>query len=291
MLPQELAVGANSAEQQEGNGVIFWPAKAPGATLDYEFNWSGSLQEGEQIQSYALVATGVTIVGANSGGPITDGLVRLQLAAGTLGGHGIVTCTITTNSAPPRIDVETAILPIGEEPVSLDRAKLQLRVDHTADDDTIVGLCETAREHVEQYCSIRLMPTAVTMTAARFEDLTQLHEAPVQSIVALTYLDAAGAEQTLDPAVYEQVNVRADPLVPMIRLKFGKSWPAIRTAVDAVRVSAVAGYTVVPRPIILAMLRLITHWYDNRNPIAVDVRGTPVELPHDVSDLLLNYRR
>jgi hypothetical protein len=65
---------------------------------------------------------------------------------------------------------------------------------------------------------------------ASFAALERLSQAPVQSIVDVRYLDAAGVEQVLDPAVYEFVNVDADVLRPRIRLAFGKSWPAIRAA-------------------------------------------------------------
>jgi uncharacterized phiE125 gp8 family phage protein len=267
--------------QQGSSGMIYWPPKAPGAVLDFAFDFSAFLQDGETISSKTVSATGVTV----DSSAIAGSQVQLWLSAGMLGTPGIITCSITTSAN--RTEVETAIVPIGEEPVSLSMAKLQLKLEHDDDDDLVIGLSQAAREYVEKYCDIRLMAVAATMPAARFEDLERLAEAPVQSIAEITYLDAAGDEQTLDAAVYEQVNVAADPLRPMVRLKVGQSWPAIRSAVDAVRVSAVVGYTVVPQPIILAMLRLITQWYGNRAPAF----GPNGELPHDVDALLVNYRR
>jgi hypothetical protein len=55
-----------------------------------------------------------------------------------------------------------------------------------------------------------------------------------------------------------------------------------------VRVSAIAGYTVVPKPIIRAMQLLITQWFDTRAPVA---NGVATELPNTIAALLANYRR
>jgi uncharacterized phiE125 gp8 family phage protein len=174
------------------------------------------------------------------------------------------------------------------EPISLDEAKLQLRAESTTVDDTFIEeLITTAREHVEQYCSIRLIVGAAAMTFACFAALERLTLAPVTAVTELRYLDAAGVEQVLDQTTYELFDVDADVLRPRIRLAYGKAWPALRSAEDAVRVTVTAGYAAVPKPIILAMKRLITLWYDNRGPVF----GPDGELPHDVSSLLVNYRR
>jgi uncharacterized phiE125 gp8 family phage protein len=173
------------------------------------------------------------------------------------------------------------------EPISLAEAKLQLRVDDTTEDALVTDLIATARQHIEQYCSIRLVVGAATMTFACFAALERLTLAPVTAVTELRYLDVAGVEQTLDSATYELVNVDADPLRPMVRLKVGASWPTIRSAVDAVRVTATAGYAAAPLPVVLAMKRLISLWYDNRGPMF----GPNGELPHDVTGLLVNYRR
>ena len=268
--------------------MLYWPAKAPGDVQDFAFNFSGLLQEGEAIAAKAFAVAGVT----KDSDTEADGIVTVWLSAGALGTPGIITCTVTTNSTPARKYSSTAILPIGEEPVSLDMARRQLKNEGTtADDDYVLELIQAAREYVEAYCGIRLTAAAVPMTFASFAALERLTQAPIGPLVDVRYLDGAGVEQVLDAATYEFINVDADVLRPRIRLAYNKAWPAIRVAEDAVRVNAVAGYTAVPRPIIRAMLLLISHWYDNRNPIAVDVRGVPTELAHAVEAQLANFRR
>lgn len=61
---------------------------------------------------------------------------------------------------------------------------------------------------------------------------------PVRSVVAVTYRDAAGAQQTLDPANYVlDVQRYQSWLVPAA----GKSWPATFDQVNAVSVEVVCG--------------------------------------------------
>jgi uncharacterized phiE125 gp8 family phage protein len=266
--------------------MIYWPPKAPGEVEDFDFDFSLALETGETLATKNVVATGVN----KDSDALESPKVLAWLSGGMLGTPGIVTCTVTTNLS--RTYAETAILPIGEEPINLDMAKRQCRCEGTTgDDDYLLELISAAREHVEAYCGIRVAPAAVGMTFASFDDLASLTQAPVQSIVDVRYLDPSGVEQVLDPSVYEFGTIDADVLRPRIRLAFGKSWPALRSVDDAVRVNATVGYIAAPRPVIRAMLLLIYQWYDIRSPVQVDARGVPAEIPNSVAALLTNFRR
>lgn len=270
--------------------MIYWPAKAPGEVEDFAFDFAagGVLQGGETISSQTVTATGATVSNVAQ----AAGKVTFSLAGGASGVPAIITCSITTNAVPARTYVETAILPIGEEPVSLDMAKRQTRTEGTTDsDDYLLDLIQSAREYVAKYCGIAILPTAVAMTFDRFEDLKALTKAPIQSITSIQYYDANGIQQTLAGTVYETVNVASDPLRPAIRLAYNQSWPAARSASDVITVNAVVGYSVVPRPIIRAILMLVSQWYDLRSPVAVDMRGVPAEIPNAVTAMLANFRR
>lgn len=263
----------------------YWPAKAPAAVLTYEFDWTAGLPDGQTIASATVTATGVTIAAQSS----NETTVTVELSGGTLGTPGIVVCTITTSGTPALTDQETAILPIGEEPVTLAMAKAQVRYEDDDEDDLLLELIQSAREYVEKYCGVRLVPAAVTMTFASFNDLQHLTQAPVQSITQVQYLDVNGVLQTLDPAVYESVNVSADVLRPRLRLAFNQQWPPTRVAEDAVRVGAVVGYTVVPNPIIRAMLLMVSQWFDTRQDFLIGGRFDA--LPNVSDALLANFRR
>lgn len=165
------------------------------------------------------------------------------------------------------------------EPISATEAKLQARIDDTASDDLLTIYISAARQFVETYTGTRLVSQTVLMQGSSFDDLAALPVGPVISVSSVTYLDPDGAEQTLSTAVYEVVN---PGLSPSVRLKVNQSWPAIRDASDAVRVSAVCGYAALPDPIKGALLLIVASWFDSRNIGPV---------PDGAYALLENFRR
>ena len=77
--------------------------KDPNALLDYGFDWSQWLDEGEVINSYTIT-TGCGITKA-SDISTTSGSVIVWLSEGTAGNRYSVACRITTSSG--RIDERT----------------------------------------------------------------------------------------------------------------------------------------------------------------------------------------
>jgi len=163
------------------------------------------------------------------------------------------------------------------EPVTLAEAKAQCRVDGTDSDTELTLYISAAREFVEKYTGSRLVSQTVLMQGSSFDD--ELPDAPLISVTSVKYLDTDGTEQTLSTDVYEVVTTG---LSPAIRLKVDQSFPAIRDASDAVRVTAVCGYSELPTPIKAAILLIVASWFDSR---AVG----PV--PEGAYALLANYRR
>jgi uncharacterized phiE125 gp8 family phage protein len=265
--------------------MIYWPAKAPAEVEDFAFEFAGVLdvKGGETIATRTVTVSGVT----KNSDAINGTQVQVWLQGGTLGTPGIITCLIATSAG--RTYSETAILPIGEEPVTLAMAKSWIRYEDDDEDDTILDQIQTTREHVEKYCGIRLVPASVLMTFPCFTGLQSLTQAPVQSITQVQYLDTNGVLQTLDPATYEFVNVGADVLRPRLRLAYNKQWPSTRVAEDAVQVSAVVGYSVVPKPIMQAMRLMLAQWFDTRQDFLIGGRFDP--LPNASDALLANFRR
>jgi uncharacterized phiE125 gp8 family phage protein len=180
------------------------------------------------------------------------------------------------------------------EPVSLAEARSQCRIDGSDSDGDLNRYIIAARTLVEEYTGTKLVSQTVLMQASRFCDLIDLPMAPIISVSSVKYLDTAGAEQTLDTSVYELVNTG---LEPQIRLKINQVWPSVRQCVsDAVRVTAIAGYSTVPESIRAAMLMLIAQWNDERSSISsvrqsVTSDGGVPTLPNTVDALLANYRR
>lgn len=79
--------------------------KDPAAYLDYKFDWSDWLEEGELIASYVLTLTGGGLSGVSD---FDDGTsVTVWITSGTVDTEGTVACKITTDNSPPRIDERT----------------------------------------------------------------------------------------------------------------------------------------------------------------------------------------
>lgn len=169
------------------------------------------------------------------------------------------------------------------EPITVDMVKAQTRIDAADDAALVQRLCKAARAHVEKRTGTILPVQTIDAKCDSFCDLEHLDFAPVTSVTSVKYTDTAGAEQTLDAAVYELRQL--DSITPAIVLKYGQSWPARRYG-SLVTVRAVVGYASLPDDLAHAMLVLISHWYDNRGDDAA-----ASHIPSMVDDLLSNHRR
>lgn len=111
---------------------------------------------------------------------------------------------------------------------------------------------------------------------------------PLQSVTSVAYVDENGTTQTLATGKYQVVGTGgwdAAALVPA----YGETWPATRGQPEAVTVRFVAGYgtpgaspddtqAAVPDSIRHAILLLVSHWYQNREPVNVGQSVTDVPL-------------
>lgn len=194
------------------------------------------------------------------------------------------------------------------EPVSLDEAKLHLRVDSTAEDDLIAGLIQAAREYVESYTrktmiyttyrfTLDCFPGASTWTPFATSEPIELPRQPVAQIAAsgsysyamprIRYYDTDSVQQTLTYAGEDfELDLGANP--PSLRLFPYTYWPiAEYYRANAVEIDFVAGYgstsASVPASLIAAMKLLIGHWYENRQAVAA---GFGAEVPLAVESLL-----
>jgi uncharacterized phiE125 gp8 family phage protein len=179
-----------------------------------------------------------------------------------------------------------------ETPLSLAEAKAHLRVDHADEDGLITALIEAATRHLDGRDGI-LNRALVTQDweyrIAAFPacGAIKLPFPPLQSVTAVSYVDAAGAVQTLPSSDYV---VDTATYEGQIRRAFGIAWPATRCEEHAVRVTFKAGYgtaSAVPAPIKQAMKFMIGHFYENREAVG---EAAFAELPMAVRYLLGPYR-
>lgn len=191
------------------------------------------------------------------------------------------------------------------EPVTLQEAKNQLRLE-TADDDVLVAaLVKAARERVEEDTSRGLVTQTWELVQNSFAGVDTLElgyrgrqpyigfgpnfgatatpsgslpwiELPkgvVASVTSVKYIDTLGAEQTLSASVYT-VDMASVPA--RLMLAYGQAYPNTRPQWDAVVIRYVVGTAVanVPQALKQAILIALTQMYENRSPVLDEIGST-----------------
>lgn len=133
------------------------------------------------------------------------------------------------------------------------RRQCGLASDDASHDAQLNLLIAAARAHIEKYCGIRLPAQTVVVPCDSFSDLSRVPEAPAKDVVAIHYVDGAGQEQAVDPAVYR---LRPDGLRPSIVLVHGNRWPSTQPG-SRVEVELVSGYDSLPKDLEAALLLMV----------------------------------
>jgi uncharacterized phiE125 gp8 family phage protein len=256
--------------------MIYWPAKEPTAVEDFYIDFTDALEAGETILTKNLVATGVTIDSSS----IVDSTVKLWLSGGTEGSVAQVICTITTDGS--RTFVETGVLEINGEPVTLAAAKVAQKIDSDDEDEVLGIFLRAAIDTVENVSGKRLTRKIVNQVST-FPSATgaaiRLWNGPVVEILEVKYDDEAAVEQTL--ADYRTADGH-------LFAAAGATWPT-SAGNGSVRISYVAGYAPTDRErqsLIQAVILLFGHFNNNREAVALSGRATNIELPLGVKYLI-----
>lgn len=181
----------------------------------------------------------------------------------------------------------TLTTPPAAEPVSLAELKANLRVDHDADDAEITRLGKAARECIEQELGKSLIHRTYTLAldgfpagggywckanradpsrwAANGAPL-RLSRPPLVSVASITYLDAAGQLQTLDPSAYRVLPGDPGALEPAP----GHAWPTTAGAAGAMQIQYTAGFgptaASIPERFRHAIIVTVAAWFDLEDP-------------------------
>ncbi len=186
------------------------------------------------------------------------------------------------------------------EPITLDEAKAQCRVD-IADDDALIGaLITAAREEVERQSYHALMTQTLEMILTAwpydhpilpgwYTGHIRLPRPPLQSVTSVTYKDYTGTVRTM--TVNTDYVVAGDSIPAEVMPPYAKTWPpVVLHAAEPIRVRYVCGYAdaaSVPDSLKLAVKLLVGHWYENReasNPMLLR------DIPRGVDALCMSYR-
>ena len=177
------------------------------------------------------------------------------------------------------------------EPITLDEAKAHLRVEHAADDALIASVIITSRLHVEAALGLALITQGWSYFIEAWPKAREiiLPLRPVQTLNAIrvytddtTYVTLPANTFALDGAGLPARIVRTASTAP--------ARPARATGGIEFNITAGFGPTAasVPAPIRQALLLLVTHWYEHRDPLEI---GSPdTRIPSAVSTLLQPYK-
>jgi uncharacterized phiE125 gp8 family phage protein len=168
------------------------------------------------------------------------------------------------------------------EPISLEEAKAHARILTDSEDALLGVLIKAARRYAEARCNRSL---AVQTYEATFDALPcgfgvlELPRPPLVAVESIGYRPWPGvAPVTLDPSAYRVVPGTPGLVVPT------DAWPsAIGAASVVVRYSAGWAPDELPEDARVALLMLVSHWFDRREPVTV---GTVSEVPVTVDALL-----
>lgn len=153
------------------------------------------------------------------------------------------------------------------EPITLEDAKLHLRVTDDSEDDYINDLIKAARGMAETYTNRQLMTATWDLYLDRFPTGIEpilLPRCPVQSVTSVTYTDSDGATQTWTNTNYI-VDTYDEPA--RIALAYQATYPTARYIAKSIRVRFVAGYAsaaVVPAEIKHAIKLILSSLYTVR---------------------------
>jgi len=175
------------------------------------------------------------------------------------------------------------------EPVSVDEAKFQARVDGSVEDGLIQAYIETARDYCEKVQNRAYIEQTweMVLDSAPGRIIT-LPQPPLMSVSSIIFTDAEGVQTTVDAGDY-LVDVVSQP--GRVLLKDGKDWPDIVYPVTGgVKITFKAGYGAtaadVPRAVKQAILLLVADWYKNRENTMQSDRQLLLTVPVSVDRLL-----
>lgn len=173
------------------------------------------------------------------------------------------------------------------EPVTLAEARAHLRLDGTEENPLVEALIAAARAALEAETRRAFVTQSWRLTLDDWPaDLVRLPLAPVAAVTAVKVASLSGAMLPIDPGFYE-TDLAGEP--PRLAAKRGQAWPMPATRLAGIAVDFTAGYGTaadVPPPLKQALLLLVAHWFENREPA-----GSGNELPRTITALVAPWKR
>lgn len=191
-------------------------------------------------------------------------------------------------------------------PVTLQDAKLHLRVDHSDEDSIIEILLQAATEMAELHTNRSFVTQTRQMKLDYFPGLYGVNHNPwgagitIQNgnLISISGTDTASSRNTLGITYYDEAEALqtvsasdywVDSSSNIARLIPKNSWPGTFDMPNAVIITYTAGYgsaSSVPAPIKQAILLILGHLYEHRESVSVEEM---YEMPFGSKTLLSQY--
>ncbi|SFZ85879.1 phage conserved hypothetical protein, phiE125 gp8 family [Devosia enhydra] len=177
------------------------------------------------------------------------------------------------------------------EPVSLAEARAHLRLDGEGEDGLVATLVTAARIHVEAVTGRALIAQSWRLVRDAFpaNRIVPLPIGPLISLEAITAYDGDGVAQAVPLAGIMPESGSHPPRLFLPRLL---AQPPLRER-QGLEIDFIAGFGEapedVPEGLRLALLRLVAHWFENRD--AVILAGSGSIVPMGIDTLLTPWRR
>jgi uncharacterized phiE125 gp8 family phage protein len=188
-------------------------------------------------------------------------------------------------------------------PITVERMKARLRVDHAFDDTLIEELIGEATDYCEGpegFLARALVTQTWELVLDEFPDNEiRIPLPPLQEVVSVTYDDGDGIAQVLDTSEYTVDTSNQESGYGWILPVSSGSWPSTFDGINAVRIRFVAGYPAtddsppdlrgnIPGSIISAISLLVGSMYEHREDIVVGQAAS--RIPRNAEDLLRRKR-
>lgn len=178
-------------------------------------------------------------------------------------------------------------------PVSLAEVKAHCRIDADDEDELVTALIEAATAHVERHTGLALISQGWSILRDAWPQtwFAELPIAPLQTVDAVTVYDSAGTGTVFDAAHYF-LDAVSNPA--RLVLHGTAPWPRPGRRANGIEIAVTAGFggagEDVPGPIRQALLLLVAHWYEAREPVTPGgMVNAP--LPGTIAGLLAPYRK
>ncbi len=177
------------------------------------------------------------------------------------------------------------------EPVTVAEAKAHLRIDHNTEDVLIGSLILTSRLHIEAALGIALIAQGWRLLLDRWPRGAKV-QVPLSPMIGVSEIRVRDADGTPVVVPTEFYAVDAASVGPRI-VRLAANWPEPGRVTHGIEIDFTAGFGAaasdVPAPLRQAVLLLVAHWYEHRDPIEIGSEATVI--PHGISELVAPWRK